>query len=154
MIGDPEVAEGLSREIAAAKIRGYRVLGLDLRRWPTSRRSSPLAFPTSARSRGLRRIVAAPTRSNCSSTRRARAGRSLASTSSKGVGAACLDLPVRLIEASQFYEELLGHVPVGQINAAWFQYIMHPRYRRTPTISKRLFDFAIGSVVAGRRSRR
>ena len=54
---------------------------------------------------------------------------------------------MRLIEASQFYEELLGHVPVGQINAAWFQYIMHPRYRSTPTISKRLFDFAVGSVA-------
>ena len=65
----------------------------------------------------------------------------------EGVGAACLDLPVRLIEASQFYEELLGHVPVGQINAAWFQYLMHPRYRRTPPISKRLFDLAVGGAA-------
>ncbi len=65
----------------------------------------------------------------------------------EGVGAACLDLPVRLIEASQFYEELLGHVPVGQINAAWYQYLMHPRYRRTPPISKRLFDIAFGATA-------
>ena len=65
----------------------------------------------------------------------------------EGVGAACLDLPVRLIEASQFYEELLGHVPAGQINAAWFQYLMHPRYRRTPPISKRLFDIVVGGAA-------
>ena len=41
----------------------------------------------------------------------------------------CLDLPVRLIAANQLYEELFGHVPVGTIDAAWYRYIMHPRYR-------------------------
>src|SRR5262249_45529518 len=30
------------------------------------------------------------------------------------VADSCLDLPVRLIEAGQLYEDLLGHVPLGQ----------------------------------------
>ena len=42
----------------------------------------------------------------------------------------CLDLPVRLIAANQLYEELLGHVPVGTIDAAWYRYIMHPALPR------------------------
>ena len=62
----------------------------------------------------------------------------------EGVGAACLDPPVWLIEASQFYEELLGHVPAGQTNAAWTQYLMHPRYPRTPRSRN-------GSSTRGRR---
>jgi len=61
---------------------------------------------------------------------------------------ACLDLPVRMLEANAFYEEVLGHVPIGQINSAWFQCIMHPRYQPTSPLSKRLFDLAIAIPVA------
>src|SRR5262249_45661113 len=35
---------------------------------------------------------------------------------------ACLGLPVRMIEATALYESVLGHVPIGVINSAWFQY--------------------------------
>ena len=59
----------------------------------------------------------------------------------------CLDLPVRLIEASQLYEELLGHVPLGQSNSAWFQYLLHPRYRAGSPLSKRIFDLVVGSAM-------
>jgi lipopolysaccharide/colanic/teichoic acid biosynthesis glycosyltransferase len=59
----------------------------------------------------------------------------------------CLELPVRLIEVSQLYEELLGHVPIGQANAAWFQYLLHPRYRAGSALSKRLFDLLAGSIM-------
>jgi exopolysaccharide biosynthesis polyprenyl glycosylphosphotransferase len=64
------------------------------------------------------------------------------------VAASCLDLPVRLIEASQLYEELLGHVPLGQSNSAWFQYLLHPRYRPGAPSNKRAFDIVVGSVMA------
>jgi lipopolysaccharide/colanic/teichoic acid biosynthesis glycosyltransferase len=64
------------------------------------------------------------------------------------VAAQCLDLPVRLIEASQLYEDLLGHVPLGQSNSAWFQYLMHPRYRATSPISKRAFDLVVGTAMS------
>jgi lipopolysaccharide/colanic/teichoic acid biosynthesis glycosyltransferase len=61
---------------------------------------------------------------------------------------ACLDLPVRMIEASQLYEELLGHVPLGTIDSAWFRYIMHPRFRPTSPLSKRCSDLAIALPTA------
>jgi exopolysaccharide biosynthesis polyprenyl glycosylphosphotransferase len=145
VIGDPEVAEGLDKELAMAKIHGHRFLG-----WISvgGRPSADLAPGVShlgsieelrriVRTHGIELLVHAQGPS----------GEVSRLDIFEGVGATCLDLPVRLIEASQFYEELLGHVPVGQINAAWFQYLMHPRYRRTPPISKRLFDVAIGSAA-------
>ena len=61
---------------------------------------------------------------------------------------ACLDLPVRMMEASALYEDVLGHVPIGQINSAWFQCIMHPRYSPTSPFSKRLLDVAIAVPLA------
>jgi exopolysaccharide biosynthesis polyprenyl glycosylphosphotransferase len=64
------------------------------------------------------------------------------------IGRACLDLPVRMLDTNQLYEELLGHVPIGTIDAAWFRYIMHPRYRPGSPLSKRLFDLVLGSVTA------
>ena len=64
------------------------------------------------------------------------------------VAASCLDLPVRLIEASQLYEERLGHVPLGQSNSAWFQYLLHPRYRPGSPSGKRAFDAVFGMLMA------
>lgn len=60
---------------------------------------------------------------------------------------ACLDLPVRMMEASAFYEDVLGHVPIGQINSAWFQCIMHPRYSPTSPFSKRVLDLVVAVPV-------
>jgi exopolysaccharide biosynthesis polyprenyl glycosylphosphotransferase len=145
VIGDPEVAEGLSAEIATARIHGYRVLG-----WISVGDRSVAEHATEIPYLGpiedLRRIVPAG-QIELLIHAQGPSGEVSRLDIFEGVGAACLDLPVKLMEASQFYEELLGHVPVGQINAAWFQYLMHPRYRRTPTFSKRLFDLAIGSVA-------
>jgi exopolysaccharide biosynthesis polyprenyl glycosylphosphotransferase len=58
----------------------------------------------------------------------------------------CLDLPVKMIAANQLYEQLLGHVPIGTIDAAWFRYIMHPRFNATSPISKRIFD-VFGAIL-------
>jgi exopolysaccharide biosynthesis polyprenyl glycosylphosphotransferase len=63
------------------------------------------------------------------------------------VAAACLDLPVRMIDGVQLYEELLGHVPLGTTDAAWFQYLMHPRYRTSSGITKRAIDIVVGGVA-------
>ena len=60
----------------------------------------------------------------------------------------CLDLPVKMIAANQLYEQLLGHVPIGTIDAAWFRYIMHPAFRATSPTSKRLFDVAGALFIA------
>jgi exopolysaccharide biosynthesis polyprenyl glycosylphosphotransferase len=58
---------------------------------------------------------------------------------------ACLDLPVRMIEATALYESVLGHVPIGAINSAWFQFIMHPLYSPSSPLSKRLLDITVSS---------
>lgn len=63
------------------------------------------------------------------------------------VAGTCLDLPVRLIEATQLYESLLGHVPLGQANAAWFQYLLHPRFRGGSQRAKRAFDVVVASTM-------
>ncbi len=60
---------------------------------------------------------------------------------------ACLDLPVRMIEATALYENVLGHVPIGAINSAWFQYIMHPLYSPSSPLSKRVLDVAVSSAL-------
>ena len=62
--------------------------------------------------------------------------------------ATCSHLEVRVLELSSFYEHTFGHVPLRAINAAWFQWVMHPRYSpRTPT-SKRAVDLVIASLAA------
>jgi len=60
----------------------------------------------------------------------------------------CLDLRVGMVEANAFYESVLGHVPIGSINSAWFQCIMHPRFSPTSPLIKRVLDLAI-TVPAG-----
>lgn len=60
----------------------------------------------------------------------------------------CLHLPVRLWEVAGFYEETFGHVPVAEINAAWFQYIMHPHYRVSGGAAKRALDVVLAVFVA------
>ncbi|HET9162297.1 MAG TPA: exopolysaccharide biosynthesis polyprenyl glycosylphosphotransferase [Solirubrobacterales bacterium] len=59
----------------------------------------------------------------------------------------CLHLPVRLMELTGFYEDVFGHVPVAEINAAWFQYIMHPRYSPITPHAKRALDLAVGLTL-------
>jgi exopolysaccharide biosynthesis polyprenyl glycosylphosphotransferase len=64
------------------------------------------------------------------------------------IARSCLGLPVRLWELSGFYEAVFGHVPVAEINASWFQYIMHPNYRVDPPAGQRVADLVV-AVVAG-----
>jgi len=64
------------------------------------------------------------------------------------VADACLDLPVSMIEAGQLYEELFGHVPLGTTTSAWFQYLLHPNYKASWPVSKRLLDLGLGFIAA------
>jgi lipopolysaccharide/colanic/teichoic acid biosynthesis glycosyltransferase len=61
----------------------------------------------------------------------------------------CVDLDLRVIGADQFFEQNFGHVPLAAINAAWFQYVIHPRFHATPAGRKRVYDFffALGIAV-------
>jgi lipopolysaccharide/colanic/teichoic acid biosynthesis glycosyltransferase len=60
---------------------------------------------------------------------------------------ACLDLPVSLIESGQLYESVFGHVPLGTTTSAWFQYMLHPEYKRAWPASKRLFDLTFAVLI-------
>jgi exopolysaccharide biosynthesis polyprenyl glycosylphosphotransferase len=64
------------------------------------------------------------------------------------VEATCSNADVRILELAAFYERVFGHIALRAINAAWFQWVMHPRYSpRTPP-SKRALDLCLASVVA------
>jgi lipopolysaccharide/colanic/teichoic acid biosynthesis glycosyltransferase len=59
----------------------------------------------------------------------------------------CLDLRVRIDELTVLYEETFGHVPVAEINAAWFAQLADAHARRPATWVKRGLDLVIlGSV--------
>jgi exopolysaccharide biosynthesis polyprenyl glycosylphosphotransferase len=60
----------------------------------------------------------------------------------------CLHLRVRVCRLAAFYESVFGHVPIAEINAAWFQYIMHPAFRREESRSKRILDVVL-ALAAG-----
>ncbi len=150
VIGSPGLAIGLAEELRLAGIRSYVVVG-----WVDG--SRPTSEPAVGGPRRLgsfdqvRKVVtrhsidflvhSSGTRADEAEPRRSRL------EIFECVAGSCLDLPVRLIEASQFYEDLLGHVPLGQSNAAWFQYLLHPRYRGGAPWSKRVFDLFVGGVM-------
>ena len=63
------------------------------------------------------------------------------------IAESCLELPVRLVDLNSFCERVFGHVPLGAINAAWFQYLMHPRFRRKSPPTKRVVDVVLAGVA-------
>jgi exopolysaccharide biosynthesis polyprenyl glycosylphosphotransferase len=152
VIGSEEIALGLDEELRSAGIRAYKVIG-----W-----LSDSAAPTANAEDGPRRLGSLQDGVRSIVTGHAidllvhSAGPPPEGADSRHhsrleifdqVAEECLDLPVRLIEASQLYEELLGHVPLGQSTSAWFQYLMHPRYRASSPFSKRAFDLVVGSLM-------
>ncbi len=52
-----------------------------------------------------------------------------------------------MIEFDAFYEELLGHVPVGRINAAWFQHILHPNFHPGSPLWHRVIDVVVAIAL-------
>lgn len=63
------------------------------------------------------------------------------------IAAGCLDLPVRMIDGNQLYEQVFGHVPIGTIDSAWFLFLMHPSFRASSKASKRAVDLIVGSLA-------
>jgi exopolysaccharide biosynthesis polyprenyl glycosylphosphotransferase len=63
------------------------------------------------------------------------------------VARSCLAGQVRLAELIDFTEQVLGHVPIGAMSAAWFQYILHPRFRVGAPASKRALDVAVAGAL-------
>jgi exopolysaccharide biosynthesis polyprenyl glycosylphosphotransferase len=152
VIGSEEIALGLDEELRTAGIRAYNVIGW-LSDNPTSvQRSEGGPMRLGSLDDGVREIVArnrldllvhsaGPPVEDEDTPRHGRL------EIFEQVAAECLDMPVRLIEASLLYEDLLGHVPLGQSTSAWFQFLMHPRYRAGSPFSKRAFDIVVGSLM-------
>ena len=73
-----------------------------------------------------------------------RSGRDVYNT----IAAGCLDLPVRMIDGNQLYEQVFGHVPIGTIDSAWFLFLMHPSFEASSKTSKRALDLVVGALAA------
>jgi exopolysaccharide biosynthesis polyprenyl glycosylphosphotransferase len=150
MIGSPAFAASFAGELEEAGIRSYRVMG-----WLDSGSSAArrivgdghLGSLSDVRSvvieHGVELLVCAPQENGGSGEADPHDPVNVCGE----VTRRCLDLPVRLIDANELYEELLGHVPLSSIDAAWFSYIMHPRYRPTSPLFNRLLDLTVASVA-------
>lgn len=53
----------------------------------------------------------------------------------------------RLLSLTAFEEAVFRRVPVDQLNVAWFQHIMHPRFRPAPRLITRTVDLAFATVA-------
>jgi lipopolysaccharide/colanic/teichoic acid biosynthesis glycosyltransferase len=60
----------------------------------------------------------------------------------------CLELPVRLVELSAFYEAVFGFVPLSEMNAVWFQYLLDPAARLPRPFAKRAIDLVGVALLA------
>jgi exopolysaccharide biosynthesis polyprenyl glycosylphosphotransferase len=60
----------------------------------------------------------------------------------------CLDLGLQLSELSAFYEDVFGHVPTAEINAAWFAHLVDAHAHHPSPMVKRVLDVTI-SVALG-----
>lgn len=149
MIGSPGLAVGMAHELKSAGIRAYKVIGWIADEQPAVQMDGGPRWIGSLED--VRDVVEGHSiellvHSSGTSAKVAEPRLSRLELF-EWVAASCLDLPVRLIEASQLYESLLGHVPLGQSNSAWFQYLLHPRYHAGSPFSKRLFDLVVGSLM-------
>jgi exopolysaccharide biosynthesis polyprenyl glycosylphosphotransferase len=148
MIGSPGLAVGMAHELESAGIRAYSVVGWIADEQPGMQiEGGPkwLGSLSDVREIVERSSIELLVHSNGTSSKLDQPLSRLELF--EWVAASCLDLPVRLLEASQLYESLLGHVPLGQSNSAWFQYLLHPRYRAGSPLSKRLFDLVVGTLM-------
>jgi lipopolysaccharide/colanic/teichoic acid biosynthesis glycosyltransferase len=159
VLGTAEFMWGLSAEIEASGVTGYSVVGCIT----PDRRGPPRTQPADGVYLGsitsLRELVLTQRIELLVLGPIASSSRSLARVQFQAQGPsrpdvfelaaeACLDLPVSMIDASQFYEGNFGHVPLGTTNSSWLQYLLHPAHRESWPLSKRLLDLLVGGVAS------
>ena len=149
VIGPPGLATGMAYELRSAGIRSYEVVGWLTAEPPSaepSRGPHYLGRPDEVRAVVERHSIELLVHASGPGGGPGQPHLSRLDLFEQ-VAETCLDLPVRMLEASQLYENLLGHVPLGQATSAWFQYLLHPRFRANSPFSKRLFDLVVGSLM-------
>jgi exopolysaccharide biosynthesis polyprenyl glycosylphosphotransferase len=144
VIGPRDFAADLAAELAAGGVRKYEVVGWIGSEGPAEyRRLRWLGGLDDVRNcvveEGIELLICAPHAVDSEGDRLEHVCAQVADQ--------CLDLPVRLITANQLYEDTFGHVPIGTIDAAWYRYIMHPRFRAASPTSKRAFDLVAGAAI-------
>ena len=141
VIGSDRSAIDLTRELELVGIPGYAVVGrIAVEEGPWSMDGE---VPTLGALGGLARVIETSEIDLLVLTSEAPRFRVF-----EEISTTCLHLPVRLLELSSFYEDIFGHVPVAEINAAWFQYIMHPKFRTVAPASKRAVDIVVSLMAA------
>jgi exopolysaccharide biosynthesis polyprenyl glycosylphosphotransferase len=150
LVGSPRLARSLANEIKLTGIDGYRVIGWvdnggERRRSGARRLGSLDEIAEVVESERIDLIVNA-------------AGEDAVGTRAAPRVASALDVveavsamlggEVRLIGLNQFHEEVFGHVPLATLNAAFFQYLMHPRFRGGSDFTKRVGDLVVGGLAA------
>ena len=138
VIGSASFANKLASEIQDTDIRGYKVVGYIGEELAGQSTGVPWLgsledVRSAVRDKSIDLLVIAPQARRLEVFERA--------------ARECLDLQVRMIEATALYEDLLGHVPIGTINSAWFQFIMHPRYSPASPLSKRALDLLVSGLM-------
>jgi lipopolysaccharide/colanic/teichoic acid biosynthesis glycosyltransferase len=159
VIGTTEFMWGLSAEIETTGLGGYSVIGCitpDRRGWPRQQPDDGAYLGSISSLRELVRkqrielLVLGPIAS--SSRSHSRVQFQAPGPSRPDVfelaAEAILDLPVSMIDASQFYERNFGHVPLGTTNSSWLQYLLHPAHRESWPVSKRLLDLLVGGLAS------
>lgn len=141
------LAAALAQELRTAGIRGYQVIGwIDARSqaFPHQISGGPERLGELGDIRDLvpehqiDLLVSCPIHGD---------GRSRLQTLEVVADAYCHGVPVRMVELSQLYEDLLGHVPIARADAAWFQYLLNPRFRPGSGGAKRLLDVVIAAIM-------
>jgi exopolysaccharide biosynthesis polyprenyl glycosylphosphotransferase len=56
------------------------------------------------------------------------------------------DAGFRVVEAAQFMEHAFGHVPVRDIQRAWFMSVLHLYQRPYSRLAKRIFDVVVAAI--------
>jgi exopolysaccharide biosynthesis polyprenyl glycosylphosphotransferase len=140
VIGSQTTAVALDQELAINRINAYRSVG-----WIAFRPDAGPVFPLPQRLGGLEELALLVERHRID----------LLVIGSDVPRLAVFDelvrltdyLSVRVCELSGFYERAFGHIPVAEINSAWFQYVMHPKFRCTKNRRKRAFDIAFATSL-------
>ncbi len=147
VIGSPRFAKDLRDELEATGVQAYEVIGWFGSDGPYGRRGDGPGWLGSLDQVRGAVLVNRVDLIVCAADRESSPGAGPGAGPWERVADACIDLPLRMIGANQLYEELLGHVPIGTIDQAWYRYVLHPRFQSVDPPSKRVLDLMLAAII-------